>query len=511
MIQTFLVFLRENKPTLLQAWRGKLDAIIPTHEKVEFRNFDESASAVLDAFCSTFQNNDFGPMRRLLEKMVAEYRFPGMSFSQSQQAFSALRYVLFPILIERHEGEDLLELLNHINQIIDRIVFHFSDLFQRSHADKLKTYMGKLEEEVEKRTLELEESRRNYQILFEEINDGCFVNQGGKIVFANKAFCDMHGYSQEEIIGMQCDKLIADDSRARVMERFYLHLKGKVPFETYVYCRQDKQGESFPTENRVKLIRFNGTPAVLGLCMDITARLEMEEKIRQKDRLALIGSLTTSIAHEIRNPLSAINMNLQILLNKLKLNGNDLRRLQIAHEQSIQMESIVSQMMDYAKPIKLNYTMTSAQEMIDQTLQLLEGEIARNGIAVLRNLDPELPGIMVDRGKMLEAMANVLRNAIEAFGDQRSKKIIEFRAKPLAYHARNYLKLSIVDNGVGIDPEDKRAIFEPFYTKGKKGGIGLGLSIVKKIMDAHNGRIQVKSERGNGTAFNMMIPVDISQ
>jgi signal transduction histidine kinase len=133
--------------------------------------------------------------------------------------------------------------------------------------------------------------------------------------------------------------------------------------------------------------------------------------------------------------------------------------------------------------------------MIDQTLQLLEGEITRNGISVMRNLDPELPGVMVDRGKMVEAVGNVLRNAIEAFGDQRSKRIIEFRAKTITHHARNYLKLSIVDTGVGIDPEYRRAIFEPFFTKGKKGGIGLGLPIVKRINDAHNGRIQVKSEQ----------------
>jgi PAS domain S-box-containing protein len=511
MVTDFLELLRGKEASLLEAWGEKVHSITPAYEKIDFRNFNESASAFLDAFCSTIRNNDFEPLRQLFEKMVEEHHFPKMSFAQSQQAFSALRYVLFPILIEWYHDKDLLDLLNHINQIIDTIIFHFSDLFQKSHADKTRSYTGKLEEEVEKRTLELEESRRNYQILFEEINDGCFVNQGGKIVFANKAFCDMHGYPREEIIGMQCDKLIADDSRARVMERFYLHFKGKVPIETYVYCRQDKKGGRFPTENRVKLIRFNGKPAVLGLCMDITARLEMEEKIRQKDRLALIGSLTTSIAHEIRNPLSAINMNLQILLNKLKLNGNDLRRLQIAHEQSVQMESIVSQMMDYAKPIKLNYTLTDAQDIIDQTLQLLEGKIARNGISVVKNLDPELPGIMIDRGKMLEAVANVLRNAIEAFGDQRSEKTIEFRAKTLIHHARNYLKLSIVDTGVGIDPEDKRAIFEPFFTKGKKGGIGLGLSIVKKIIDAHNGRIQVKSEQGNGTSFNIMIPVDISQ
>ena len=507
----FLEYLRAHKSSLLDEWANKFGELSPAYEKIDHKRWNESSSAVFDAFCRILENNDFEPMRRLLEDMTVTHRFPGVSFKESQQAFSAVRYVLFPILIGKYQGDEFLNILFRINHAIDRIIFHFSDYFQKAHENKLKIYTNELEGEVKKRTLELEESRKNYQILFEEISDGCFVNQGGRIVFANKAFCEMHGYDREEMIGTQCEKLIADDSRNMVMERFYLHLKGIVPFETYIYCRQDKMGQRFPTENRVKLIKYNGKPAVLGLCTDITERMDMEQKIKQKDRMALIGRLSTSIAHEIRNPLSAIKVNIQLLLNKLDLEGNDLRRLQIAHEQSIQLESIVSQMMDFSRPIKLNYSMSTVHDLVEQATQLVEEKMERGHITLVSDMDSNLPKIMVDREKMIEAVSNVLSNAIEAFDGTHVPKTIECRGVEKSYHAKKHIQLSIIDNGVGIRAEDKLNVFEPFFTKGKKGGVGLGLSIVKKIVQAHNGRIRVKSEPGKTTSFTLMIPVDITQ
>jgi PAS domain S-box-containing protein len=507
----FLEHLRENKSTLLDEWAHKFGELSLAYEKIDRKRWDKSSSAVFDAFCRILEYNDFEPMRRLLEEMTATHRFPGISFKESQQSFSAIRYVLFPILIGKYQGDEFLNILFRINHAIDRIIFHFSDYFQKAHENKLKIYTDELEGEVEKRTLELEESRKNYQILFEEISDGCFVNQGGRIVFANKAFCEMHAYEREELIGKKCEELIADDSRDSVMERFYKHLKGIVPFETFIYCRQDRNGQPFPTENRVKLIKYHGKPAVLGLCIDIAERLEMEQKIKQQDRLALIGRLSTSIAHEIRNPLSAIQVNIQILMDRLKLEGNDLRRLQIAREQSVQLENIVSQMMDFAKPIKLNYNMTGIQGLIDQAVDVFEDRINEKNISLFKNLDPTLPDIMVDKEKMIEAISNVLINAIEAFDGARKDKEIRFKARATTYHGKDYLRLSVIDNGVGIHPDDKKNIFEPFFTKGKKGGVGLGLSIVNKIVDAHNGHIQIKNEEMNKTDFSLIIPVEISQ
>lgn len=511
MIKDFVAYLKQERSSLVQAWIKEFNETTSGYYKIDLDQLTGSTSAAFDAFCDTIENNDFNLMEAYLERMTKDGKFKGISFAETQQAFRNVTYILFPILTKRYHGDNLLTILIRVNHVIDMIIFYLNRYFQESHAQKLKNYANKLEEEVKKRTLELEESRSNYQILFEEISDGCFVNQGGRIVFANKAFCEMHAYERNELIGKKCEKLIADDSRESVMERFYQHLKGLVPFETYIYCRQDRNGQSFPTENRVKLIKYHGKPAVLGLCIDIAERLEMEQKIKQKDRLALIGRLSTSIAHEIRNPLSAIQVNIQILMDRLKLEGNNLRRLQIAREQSIQLENIVSQMMDFAKPIKLNYNMTSINDLIDQAIDVFEDRINEKNISLSKNLDPALPDIMVDKEKMIEAISNVLINAIEAFDGAGKDKRIELKAKATTYHGKEYLRLSVIDSGVGILPDDMKNIFEPFFTKGKKGGVGLGLPIVKKIVDAHNGHIQIKNEEMNKTDFGLIIPVEISQ
>jgi PAS domain S-box-containing protein len=511
MIKDFVMYLRQERSSLEQAWIKKSYETTAEYYKMDVDQLTASTSAAFDAFCDTIEHDDFNYMKAYLERMTKGGKFRGISFAETQQTFRDFTYILFPVLTKRYHGDDLLNILTRVNHIIDMIIFYLSCYFQESQGEKLKNYANKLEEEAKKRTLELEESRSNYQILFEEISDGCFVNQGGQIVFANKAFCEMHGYERTEVIGEKCEKLIADDSRDSVMERFYQHLKGVVPFERYIYCRKARNGQVFPTENRIKLIKYHGRPAVLGLCMDIAERLEMEQKIKQKDRLALIGRLSTSIAHEIRNPLSAIQINIEILMDRLQLEGNDLRRIQVAREQSIQLENIVSQMMDFAKPIKLNYNMTSIHELIDQAIEVFEDRIEENNILLLRNLDRKLPNIMVDKEKMLEAISNVLINAIEALDGIRRDKKIQFKAKRTNYHGKEYLKVSITDNGIGIHPDDKKNIFEPFFTKGKKGGVGLGLSIVDKIVDAHKGHIRIKNEDMNRTEFNLMIPIEISQ
>ena len=112
---------------------------------------------------------------------------------------------------------------------------------------------------------------------------------------------------------------------------------------------------------------------------------------------------------------------------------------------------------------------------------------------------------------MLEAIVNVFANALEAFDGSSKKKKIEFMAKIRLLNDRKHIDLSIKDNGLGIVPEDLKNIFEPFFTKGKKDGVGLGLPIVKKIVEAHNGIIQVQSEKMKGTSFHLIIPVDITQ
>lgn len=509
VIEEFLAYLKQNRALIIEEWAIRARKINPTYNYISQNKLIESISLAFDAFCNIISETDYSSIDSDIEILTNTCKSRGLSLIELQESFGILRYILFPIISERYDSDNLPEILTRINRDIDLIIFRISGCYQKSYDQELKDYAHKLEMEVQKRTRELEESRRNYQILFEEISDGCFVNKGGKIVFANKAFCEMHGYSLGELIGKECKKLIAEDSRGAVMEHFKKQIKGEIPYHQYTYCRQDKQGQKFPTENKVKLIEYNGEPAVLGLCSDITERIEMGEKIRQQDRLAIIGKLTTSIAHEIRNPLSAIKVNVELLLEKLKLEGNDLRRLQIASEQLTRLENIISQMLEFAKPLKLNYSLTDVNEIVDNAIKFLEHRIQKYNVALVKNLDPGVPNVMIDKERMFQAVDNVLTNAVEALDIKSKYNKIEFETREEMYHSKKYINLSITDNGVGISPGDKKNIFEPFYTNGKKDGVGLGLAIVKKIVDTHHGHIEVENEDGKGTSFNLFIPIDI--
>ena len=512
MVRELIQYMQEKNSLAKEEWIamfGEAPAEISGAQDGDSTALDDRA---VDAYCELLDTNDFTIMKLLLEQLVKQIKTEEFSIAEAQFVLSRARNMILKDLARKYDGETLVTMLLQANKAHDQLIFSICSSFQKMQEKKFKTYLERLEEKVKEGNHELEESRSNYMILFEEINDGCFVNQNGRIVFANKPFCRMHAYERDEMIGMECQNLVADDSRQMVMKRFYEHLKGKDKFDTFIYCRQDKHGRRIPTENRIKLIKYKDKPAVLGLCTDITRRIEMEEKIKQKDRLALIGRLTTSIAHEIRNPLSAIKVNIQILLEKLNLGGNDLRRLQIAQEQSVLLESILSKTLQVAKPIRLDYSLTGLGDVIDRVTEFFEEMIHSSKVSVTRKTDPSVGCIMTDQERIIEALANVFKNALEAFDeDAPKKKRIEITAGSMMVDSKRYVRLTVKDNGKGIEPKDRAKIFEPFVTKGKKGGVGLGLSIVKRIVDAHNGYFDIESKVGEGTSFSFIIPAEITQ
>jgi len=510
MATDLLVFLKENKDSLVAKWAQATHLVRPGYVSLKIEDIEVGASAAYDAFCSIIENNNYDDMDKFIVWVTKTRRSQNVSFTEIQRGFGNFRYVLLPIILKMFTGAKLYETLESIDRIIDLTILRFSDHFKSIHEQALENYAHDLDREVKTRTRELEESRHNYQILVEGISDGCFVCQEGKVAFANKSFCEMHGYSFNELIGQEYIELAAPDSRKIVKGYFNPQLYEKTENMQYVYLRQDKHGDYFPTENRVTLIKYNNKDAFLGLCTDITKRLEAEENLRQKERLALIGKLTTSIAHEMRNPLSAIKMNVQLLLNCLKLESFDLRRMQIVDEQLIKLECVLSQILDFAKPVRIEYTLTNIKEIVEQSVSLLESGIAEKNCQLSMKFPTNLPKVLIDKEKMVQALTNILKNAIEALDSDGCSNKISIRAKKIIHNSRKYIEISVIDNGVGIRLEDQPYLFEPFYTKGKKDGVGLGLSNVKKILDAHCGYVSIKSTKRRGTSFDMLIPTDLS-
>ncbi len=242
--------------------------------------------------------------------------------------------------------------------------------------------------------------------------------------------------------------------------------------------------------------------------------LQMEEKIQRttadlrkteaqlvrSDKLAALGQLAAGIAHEIRNPLTSINILIHSLTETFP-SGNSYREdLKVIAEEINRINEIVDQFLRFAKPAPPHLEKAEALSIIEDTLQLLRPQIEKQRIQVQKEFEP-LPLILMDREQMKQAILNLLLNAVQAMpqGGHLSLK------GQLPREGR-WVQIFIQDSGVGIPGEDIDKLFDPFFTT-KEGGMGLGLSIAHRIIDQHDGKIEVVSAPGKGTLFTVWLPI----
>jgi PAS domain S-box-containing protein len=454
-----------------------------------------------DANFAVIIHNDFSKIDTFIKKITKMRLDAGFLLSDVQMAFELYRTILIPIIVRELKGIQLLDAIQKINGCLMYTIHKFSDYFQSQHEKEIRNYARNLERKVAKRTTELAESEAKYRILVEEINDGYFVNQEGKIVFANQAFCEMHGYTLPEVIGRSYRDFIAPDSLTEVQKIYQdRKAKGRSP-ELYMYLRHHQDGRSLPTENKVKQILYEGTRAIAGICRDITERMEMEKRVREAERLAYIGRLTTSLAHEIRNPLSSVKMNIQILLKKLQLDGNDQRRMEIMAHEIPRLERILETMLDFARPIGLDLQTVSINDVVESSLEVMEAKIRERAILVTRRFSKRINPALMDFEKMEQAIINVLLNSIEVLPHHGK---IEITTREKNTH-KNMILVEISDNGPGVQQEDLPYIFDPFFSK-KQKGTGIGLTNVKKIIEAHGGMATVSLGNPQGMHLSLLIP-----
>jgi PAS domain S-box-containing protein len=460
-----------------------------------------TVSRVYDANVAVILHDDFSLIDAHI-KWITRLRLEGgFSLSDVQNAYDLYRKVLVPILVQKLDPGALLQALQRMDTCLLYTIKRFSKYFQSLHEKEIRDHAENLKREVEKRTRELSESEGKYRVLVEEINDGYFVNQGGLIVFANQAFCDLHGYSPVEMFGKPYTDFITLKSLPAVQKLYEERMSGKDTADLYVYFRRHKNGLALPTENKVKRILYQGEYAVAGICRDITERTETERRIRESERLAHIGKLTTSLAHEIRNPLSSVKMNSQIILKNAGFSGNDQRRMEIIIQEISRLERILEEMLDFARPVRLKLQPASINRMLDSCLEIMEARIREQGIAIKKRYARHLPSIPVDHEKIEQVLINVLLNALEALPQGGH---IEISTRASRRNSRAWL-VEITDDGPGIIREDLPFAFDPFFSN-KKKGTGLGLFNVKKIIEAHGGTGELALRQPQGTRVSLMIP-----
>jgi len=227
-----------------------------------------------------------------------------------------------------------------------------------------------------------------------------------------------------------------------------------------------------------------------------------QEQLLRSERMAAIGELVASVAHEMRSPLSSIKLNLQIIGRSLGRETVLHEHYEIAFDQVVQMERMFSDLLNYSKPLEIQKKDISLKALVERCLQELEGELSARNIKVEQRIPPDLPPIIGDPDKIEQVLINVLKNALEAsaHNDQ-----IQVSAETAEGSSGAVLSIIVTDHGSGISPRNLKTIFQPFFTT-KKKGTGLGLAIVKKIMDTHRGSIALTSEEGKGTAVRLTFP-----
>ncbi len=461
-----------------------------------------TVSKAYDAEVDVLVSNNYEKINDFITEITRLRLEAGFLLSDVQKAFELFRRLAIDLLIKETTLADFSDSVVRMNDCLNYTIHRFSDYFQGMHEKKILEHNRLLEEEIQARTAELVESELNYKTLVEEINDGYFVVQNKVIVFANQAFCKMHGYHLQAVLGGKFSDFVAPEDREKVVGIYKKGLGERTSPRTFEYLRLTKRNETFPTEIQSKVTQYDKSISRIGICRDITNRVRLEKKMRESERMAYIGQITTSLSHEIRNPLSAVKMNLQILKKNPQIRGNDQRRIDISAKEVNRLEHILEDVLDFAKPLQIKTGWVEINTIVSASLELLDMKFAEAGMDIVTDLEPNLPKIQADGEKLVQAFINILLNALEASGFG-SKIEIQTDFRP---HHGKAVSVTIADEGHGITKPHASEIFKPFFTT-KSSGTGLGLSNAHRIIEAHGGQIDVENRQNSGSFFRIALPV----
>jgi two-component system sensor histidine kinase HydH len=225
---------------------------------------------------------------------------------------------------------------------------------------------------------------------------------------------------------------------------------------------------------------------------------ELSEQLSQTERLAALGEMVAAVSHEIKNPLGIIQSTSELLGGTPGANDAQKRLSKVILEESVRLNRIVTEFLDFSRPQALNLRECQLEEIIRKNLSFMRPELDKKGITVKDNLNGRSLRLMADQELLYLAILNILLNAMQSMEDGGA---VDVRVD----EERGHYRIEIEDKGSGISEENVKRIFDPFFTTKEKGS-GLGLPIVKKIIEGHRGTITIRSREGEGTKVELRLP-----
>ena len=339
--------------------------------------------------------------------------------------------------------------------------------------------------------------------LLETMDSGVIsLDQNKTIKTFNKKSEQIFQLTKNQVINKNAEKVLP--IKVGNNSIYQLGLKEKKKIEEEI--------EFFTKDNNKKILEINTSllssekekeNGMVLLIRDISRIKKMSEEINKNKRLASLGKLSSGIAHEIRNPLSSIRGLTQFLFQSFDENDDRKQDLKIILNEVDRLNQLISEILNYSKPKKLDISKFLVQEIIKELVQFLKSETQCKNIFIKLNLPQKPLFIEADYNQIRQALMNILLNSLQAIKERGEIKISVVKK---FIRNEDMVLVKIEDNGVGIDSADLSHIFDPFFTTRSEGS-GLGLSITHNIIEMHRGYIKVDSEKGEGTVFNIFIPM----
>ncbi|MEK6691449.1 MAG: PAS domain S-box protein [Nitrospirota bacterium] len=383
---------------------------------------------------------------------------------------------------------------------------------------KLEVYSTQLEQLVEERTKELSSSEQKFRGLFDNANDGVVVlDKDGIIINVNKRFCELHSFEKDALIGTPVRLLEVESQDGKGEERMDRILKGEsFVFETEHYR---KDGSKILLEVSSKEINIGGQLYIQSFNRDVTERKRLQEQLFQSQKMESIGVLAGGIAHDFNNILTAILGHAELLHEYSDLDASSRQKVKTIENSARKAGQMVSKLLSFARKGSLEILPISLNNVINDTIELVGKMMANRKISVKMELDEKISAIYGDSNQIEQVVMNLILNSADAMHDGGtitvSTFLVDLQSKASRVHPLlnpgKYAVLSVSDTGTGITDEVKNRMFEPFFTTKETGkGTGLGLAMVYGIVKEHKGVINVESQLGRGTTFEIYLPASDS-
>jgi PAS domain S-box-containing protein len=366
---------------------------------------------------------------------------------------------------------------------------------------QLAEEIDELQRQKEKLGQELELQKALLWSILNNIPEGIILlDDQGRIVIMNRRAEVMLQYTIQEVLGKPVNTALASKKNPRLVVQKVI----KRPWVREAMVMR-KDGSEIPL--RVKLwsvLDEDGKETTKVVCLeDLTRSHELTQHSMRNERLSSLGELSMGIAHEIRNPLAGMRITAQAL--EEEVGSNPLAREYVSRiiSEIDRLNELLKSFFSFAKPQKPALVPCRLEELVREVIFILEGELRERGVEVEMHFPAEVPQLMLDTGQMKQVLFNLVINAMQAMAHGGTLRIgisSNTEARPPE------VILSVADTGKGINPEHRSKIFDPFFTT-KAKGLGLGLSISHRIVQAHGGRMSFQSEVGKGTTFHVHLPV----